>query len=193
MIRKLVCGVGAAGASLLAATAAFAQDATEAATEAAATATDAATTAAFTPTAEMVNKGDVAWMLVASALVLLMSVPALALFYGGLVRAKNMLSVLMQCFVIACVMMIMWCVYGYSVAQTMAYVLEKCGNDLTRENVMKQAASMKNLSLEMLLPGITINTSATDFAPLQQDQMQRSKAEGWERFGPVFDAGAGNG
>ena len=84
-------------------------------------------------------------------------------------------------------------VYGYNVAKTMAYVLEKCGNDLTRENVMKQAASMKNLELEMLLPGITINTSATDFAPIQQEQMQRFKGEGWERFGPVFDAGASNG
>lgn len=118
MIRKLVCGVGAAGASLLAATAAFAQDATEAATEAAATATDAATTAAFTPTAEMVNKGDVAWMLVASALVLLMSVPALALFYGGLVRAKNMLSVLMQVLTIVCVAALVWFAWGYSMAFT---------------------------------------------------------------------------
>ena len=84
-------------------------------------------------------------------------------------------------------------VYGYNVAKTMAYVLEQCGDNLTRENVMKQAASMKNLELEMLLPGITINTSATDFAPLQQEQMQRFKGEGWERFGPVYDAGAGNG
>jgi Amt family ammonium transporter len=62
------------------------------------------------------DKGDVAWMIVASILVLLMIVPGLALFYGGLVRAKNMLSVLMQCFVITCVMMIVWVVYGYSLA-----------------------------------------------------------------------------
>jgi len=62
------------------------------------------------------DKGDVAWMIVASILVLMMIVPGLALFYGGLVRAKNMLSVLMQCFVITCVMMIVWVVYGYSLA-----------------------------------------------------------------------------
>ena len=122
MIRKIVCGLGAAGASLFAATAAFAQDATAAATaaatEAAATATQAATTAAFTPTAEMVSKGDVAWMLVASALVLLMSVPALALFYGGLVRSKNMLSVLMQVLTIVCVAALVWFAWGYSMAFT---------------------------------------------------------------------------
>jgi Amt family ammonium transporter len=62
------------------------------------------------------DKGDVAWMMIATVLVLLMIVPGLALFYGGLVRAKNMLSVLMQCFVITCVMMIVWVVYGYSLA-----------------------------------------------------------------------------
>ena len=122
MIRKIVCGLGAAGASLFAATTAFAQDAaataTVAATEAVATATEAATTAAFTPTAEMVNKGDVAWMLVASALVLLMSVPALALFYGGLVRAKNMLSVLMQVLTIVCVAALVWFAWGYSMTFT---------------------------------------------------------------------------
>jgi ammonium transporter, Amt family len=62
------------------------------------------------------DKGDVAWMIMATILVLLMIVPGLALFYGGLVRAKNMLSVLMQCFVVTCVMMIVWVVYGYSLA-----------------------------------------------------------------------------
>jgi Amt family ammonium transporter len=66
--------------------------------------------------APIMDKGDVAWMMVATILVLLMILPGLALFYGGLVRAKNMLSVLMQCFVIACVMMILWVVYGYSLA-----------------------------------------------------------------------------
>jgi Amt family ammonium transporter len=122
MIRKIVCGLGAAGASLFAATAAFAQDATAAATaaatEAAATATEATTTAAFTPTAEMVNKGDVAWMMVSTAFVLMMSVPALALFYGGLVRAKNMLSVLMQVLTIVCVAALVWFAWGYSMAFT---------------------------------------------------------------------------
>ena len=121
MIRKLLCGAGAAGASLFAATAAWAQDATaaatEAATEAAATAVGAAP-AAFTPTAEMVNKGDVAWMMVATAFVLMMSVPALALFYGGLVRTKNMLSVLMQVLTIVCVAALVWFAWGYSMAFT---------------------------------------------------------------------------
>ena len=63
-----------------------------------------------------VDKGDVAWMLTAALLVLMMTVPGLGLFYGGLVRAKNMLSVLMQTFVICCVMMVLWVIYGYSVA-----------------------------------------------------------------------------
>src|SRR5690349_10607029 len=64
------------------------------------------------------NKGDVAWMLTCTALVLMMSVPALALFYGGLVRAKNMLSVLMQVFVGFSLVTVLWCVYGYSLAFT---------------------------------------------------------------------------
>ena len=64
------------------------------------------------------NKGDVAWMLTATALVLLMSVPALALFYGGLVRSKNMLSVLMQVFVIFSLITVLWVIYGYSLAFT---------------------------------------------------------------------------
>ncbi len=68
--------------------------------------------------AGMVNKGDTTWMLVSSALVLLMAIPALALFYGGLVRTKNMLSVLMQVFVIVCIVAILWVAYGYSMAFT---------------------------------------------------------------------------
>ena len=64
------------------------------------------------------NKGDVAWMLTSTALVLMMSVPALALFYGGLVRAKNMLSVLMQVFVGFSLVTVLWCIYGYSLAFT---------------------------------------------------------------------------
>src|SRR5438105_3439638 len=78
----------------------------------------AAPAAPFTPTADMVNKGDTAWMLTSSALVLLMSVPALALFYGGLVRAKNMLSVLMQILAIVCITTLMWVGWGYSMAFT---------------------------------------------------------------------------
>ncbi len=68
--------------------------------------------------ATMVNKGDTAWMLISSALVLMMSVPALALFYGGLVRTKNMLSVLMQVFMIVSVAALVWCCWGYSIAFT---------------------------------------------------------------------------
>jgi ammonium transporter, Amt family len=64
------------------------------------------------------NKGDVAWMLTSTALVLMMSVPALALFYGGMVRAKNMLSVLMQVFVVFSMVTVLWCIYGYSLAFT---------------------------------------------------------------------------
>jgi Amt family ammonium transporter len=74
-----------------------------------------AAAAAPTPTP---NKGDVAWMLTSTALVLLMSVPALALFYGGMVRSKNMLSMLMQVFVVFSLVTVLWCVYGYSLAFT---------------------------------------------------------------------------
>jgi branched-chain amino acid transport system substrate-binding protein len=76
--------------------------------------------------------------------------------------------------------------YGYSVAQTLAMVLKQCGNDLTRENVMKQAASLKNVQLPMALPGITLNTSATDFFPFEQMQMMRFNGERWELFGPIM-------
>ena len=74
--------------------------------------------AAPTPPAPTPNKGDVAWMLTCTALVLLMSVPALALFYGGLVRSKNMLSMLMQVFVTFSLVVVLWCIYGYSLAFT---------------------------------------------------------------------------
>ena len=78
----------------------------------------AAPAASATPPAPQPNKGDIAWMLTCTALVLLMSVPALALFYGGLVRSKNMLSVLMQVFVVFSLITVLWCVYGYSLAFT---------------------------------------------------------------------------
>ena len=71
--------------------------------------------AASTPVA---NKGDVAWMIVATAFVIMMSIPGLALFYGGLVRSKNMLSVLMQVFVTFSMIVVLWCLYGYSLAFT---------------------------------------------------------------------------
>ncbi|MBN9584644.1 MAG: branched-chain amino acid ABC transporter substrate-binding protein [Afipia sp. 62-7] len=76
--------------------------------------------------------------------------------------------------------------YGYSSAQTLVHVLKACGDNLTRENIMKQAASIKDLQLEMGLPGIKLNTSATDFAPIEQLQMMRFKGERWEMFGPII-------
>ncbi len=79
----------------------------------------AGTAWAQTPTAEaapLPNKGDTAWMLISSALVLMMSVPGLALFYGGLVRSKNMLSVLTQVFMIVSMVGVVWVLYGYSLA-----------------------------------------------------------------------------
>jgi branched-chain amino acid transport system substrate-binding protein len=82
-------------------------------------------------------------------------------------------------------------VYGYTVAQTLVQVLKQCGDDLTRENVMKQAANLKNLQLGMLLPGIAINTSPTDFYPIQQMQMQRFTGERWESIGPVMSGDLG--
>jgi branched-chain amino acid transport system substrate-binding protein len=77
---------------------------------------------------------------------------------------------------------------GYNVAQTMVYVLKKCGDDLTRANIMKQAAGIKSLQLEGLLPGVTINTSATDFAPIKQFQLRKFKGERWELFGDVVSS-----
>jgi branched-chain amino acid transport system substrate-binding protein len=82
-------------------------------------------------------------------------------------------------------------VYGYLVAQTMVQVLKQCGDDLSRENVMRQAANLKDLGLGMLLPGVTINTSPTDFAPIKQQQLGRFNGEDWERFGPVMNGAIG--
>jgi branched-chain amino acid transport system substrate-binding protein len=83
-------------------------------------------------------------------------------------------------------------VYGYTVAQTLHQTLKQAGNDLTRANVMKQAASLKGVTLPMLLPGITINTSDKDFYPIEQMQMQKFNGELWELFGPVI-SGSGEG
>ena len=83
---------------------------------AAASAPMAAEAASAAASAPVPNKGDVAWMLVCTALVIMMSIPALALFYGGLVRSKNMLSVLMQVMVTFSMIVVLWCVYGYSLA-----------------------------------------------------------------------------
>jgi hypothetical protein len=78
--------------------------------------------------------------------------------------------------------------YGYTVAQTLVHVLKQCGNDLSRANVMKQAASIKDLSLPMLLPAIRINTGPTDFFPIEQMQLGRFDGEHWALFGEIFDA-----
>src|ERR1700739_574314 len=82
-------------------------------------------------------------------------------------------------------------VVGYAVAQTLVQVLKQCGDDLTRENIMKQAANLKDFRTEMLLPGITINTSPTDFAPIDQLQLMRFKGEKWEMFGDVISGEVG--
>ena len=82
-------------------------------------------------------------------------------------------------------------VYGYSAAQTLVQVLKQCGDDLTRENVMKQAASVKDFTPDTLLPGIKINTSPTDFAPIEQLQMMQFKGGKWDMFGDVISAETG--
>src|SRR5258708_6870805 len=82
-------------------------------------------------------------------------------------------------------------VYGYTVAQGVVHVLKAFGDDLTRANVMKQAASIRNLELGLLLPGIKVNTSPTDFAPISAVQLQRFKGETWERFGDIIDGDVG--
>jgi Amt family ammonium transporter len=111
-MSKTLKFLGAAGAMLFAALPAFAQEAVE----------KAADGPIKAPTVEqmagMVDKGDTTWMLISSALVLLMSIPALALFYGGLVRTKNMLSLLMQVFMIVSVAALVWVTYGYSLSFT---------------------------------------------------------------------------
>ena len=78
--------------------------------------------------------------------------------------------------------------YGYTVAQTLVHVLKQAGNDLSRANVMKQAASIKDLVLPLFLPGIKINTSATDFYPIEQEQLAKFDGERWVLFGEIYDA-----
>ena len=79
-------------------------------------------------------------------------------------------------------------IYGYAVAALMTETLKRCGNEMTRANLMKQAASFQKYRLPLLLPGITINTSPTDFYPIQAVQLQRFKGETWELFGDVMHA-----
>ncbi len=78
--------------------------------------------------------------------------------------------------------------YGYLAAQTLVQVLKQCGNDLSRENIMKQAANLKNFELALLLPGMKVNTSPTDFAPIEQEQLAKFDGERWMLFGELYDA-----
>jgi hypothetical protein len=83
-------------------------------------------------------------------------------------------------------------VYGYTVSQALVQVLKRCGDDLTRENVMRQVANLKDLALPMLLPGIKVNTSPTDFYPVEQMQLMRFDGKQWVRFGEIIDASRGH-
>jgi branched-chain amino acid transport system substrate-binding protein len=78
-------------------------------------------------------------------------------------------------------------VYGYSAAQTMVHVLKQCGDNLTRENIMKQAANIKDLQLPLALPGVKINTSPTDFYPFESLQLQKFDGKQWVLFGKVIE------
>jgi branched-chain amino acid transport system substrate-binding protein len=81
--------------------------------------------------------------------------------------------------------------YGYTVAQGLVHVLKACGDDLTRENIMKQAASIKGLELGGILPGIKVNTSASNFAPIAQLQLMKFSGEKWDRFGEIISGDVG--
>ena len=117
MIRKILMLLALCGTVALSVPA-YADEA-KAADTATAPAAAAATPAAPAATpAPVPNKGDTAWMIVATVLVILMTIPGLALFYGGMVRSKNMLSVLIQVFATFCLLAILWAIYGYSIAFT---------------------------------------------------------------------------
>ena len=81
-------------------------------------------------------------------------------------------------------------IYAYSVTRTMVQVLKQCGDDLTRENVMKQAANLRNFEPGLQLPGISVNTSPTDFAPIEQLQLMKFAGETWHLFGNVMSGQA---
>ncbi len=76
--------------------------------------------------------------------------------------------------------------YGMMAAMTLVQVLKQCGNDLSRENIMKEAANLRNLELPMLLPGIKVNTAPDNFSPIKQMQLQRFNGKSWELFGDVI-------
>jgi len=83
-------------------------------------------------------------------------------------------------------------VYGYSIARTMVQVLQQCGDNLTRENVMRQAANLRDFETGMALPGIKINTSPTDFYPIEQMQMGKFEGETFKPFGPILNGEIGS-
>jgi len=83
--------------------------------------------------------------------------------------------------------------YGYMTAQLLIQVLKQCGDDLTRENVMKQATSLKDVQIDLLLPGIVANTSPTDYRVNKQLQMMKFNGERWEAFGPAIEDTGANG
>ncbi len=83
-------------------------------------------------------------------------------------------------------------IYGYAVAQTMVQVFKQCGDDLTRDNVMKQAANLKDFSSDVLLPGIKINTAPNDFFPIEQMQLMKFNGESWQLFGDVITGEVGH-
>jgi branched-chain amino acid transport system substrate-binding protein len=76
--------------------------------------------------------------------------------------------------------------YGYHVAIVMTHVLKQCGDDLSRDNLLRQALSLKDFTTPLLLPGITVNTSPTNYVPIRQFQLQRFNGENWQLFGDVL-------
>jgi len=75
--------------------------------------------------------------------------------------------------------------YGYSAAELLVQVLQQCGDDLSRENIMRQAANLKDVRLDLLLPGLSISTSRTDYRVVKEFRMMRFTGERWEPFGPI--------
>jgi branched-chain amino acid transport system substrate-binding protein len=83
-------------------------------------------------------------------------------------------------------------VSGYVTAELLVQVLKQCGDNLTRENVMRQTANLRNIELDMIMPGIKVNTSPTDYFPLEELQMRRFSGERWESFGPIISGEIGS-
>ena len=82
--------------------------------------------------------------------------------------------------------------YAYLSAQALMVVLRQCGDDLSRENIMRQATNLKDVALPTLLPGVRVNTSPTNYFPIRQVQLIRFDGKGWERFGDIIE-GVGEG